>query len=81
MSVLPESLGLSRDACTLAERTMKRNAGPTVETLCHKCHGNYLEAGFIVVKIPGQKFKDICTHCQSGQGWDYEVKAKEVNHG
>lgn len=54
---------------------------PHVETLCHKCHGDYLEAGFIVVKVPGQKFKDACTHCQSGQGWDYEVEAKEVNHG
>jgi len=52
---------------------MKHNTGPTVETLCHKCADDYEEAGFIVVKVPGQKFKDNCTHCQTGQGWDYRI--------
>lgn len=49
---------------------------PHIETLCHKCADDYEEAGFIVIKVPGQKFKDVCTHCQTGVGWDYEVKPK-----
>ena len=56
---------------------MKRNAGPTVETLCYQCVEAYRDAGFVVSKIAGQKYKDGCTHCQRGQGWDYEVKGNE----
>lgn len=45
-----------------------------IETLCHSCLGDYLEAGLIVVTVKGQTFKDNCTHCQRRQGWDYEIK-------
>ena len=46
---------------------------PHIETLCHKCADDYEEAGFIVIKVPGQKFTDVCTHCQTGVGWDYRI--------
>ena len=52
------------------------NKKTQIETLCHKCVDDYEEAGFIVIKVPGQKFTDVCTHCQTGWGWDYEVKPK-----
>jgi hypothetical protein len=45
-----------------------------IETLCYNCKNDYEEAGFKLRKIPGQKYKDQCTHCQRGRGWDYEIK-------
>ena len=50
-----------------------------IETLCHHCLGDYLEAGMIVTKVPGQKYKGTCTYCQRGMGWDYEVKPAKNN--
>jgi len=52
-----------------------------IETLCHSCLGDYLEAGFMVVRVPKQEHRDSCTHCQRRQGWDYEIKSKRKKEG
>lgn len=56
------------------------NEKKNIETLCRHCLGDYLEAGMIVTYVPGQKYKDTCTYCQRGMGWDYEVKPVRLDY-